>query len=183
MAESDPKAELDVRYSSKEATPTEWAETRQRFQDAEVYWLSTVRHDGRPHVTPLLAVWLDGAAHFCTGPREEKAKNLVGNAHCVLTTGSNELATGLDVVLEGEAVRVTDDARLRRLADLYAAKYGEEWRFTVRDGEFHPNLESPPEDDPGPAFVYAVAPSRVFGFGRGDTYSQTRWRFEAGPTT
>lgn len=35
-----------------------------------------MRADGRPHVTPLVAVWLDGAPHFSTGPAEQKAVNL-----------------------------------------------------------------------------------------------------------
>ena len=75
----------------------------------QIYWLSTVRPDGRPHVTPIAAVWLDGALHFCTGPTERKAKNLARNRYCVVTTGTNALE-GLDVVIEGEAVRVTDAA-------------------------------------------------------------------------
>lgn len=41
---------------------------------AELYWLTTVRPDGRPHVTPLIGVALDAAAHFCTGLREHKAR-------------------------------------------------------------------------------------------------------------
>ncbi len=48
------------------------------LEASEIFWLSTVRRDGRPHVTPLPAMWLDGALHFCTGPEEQKAKNLEG---------------------------------------------------------------------------------------------------------
>jgi hypothetical protein len=40
------------------------------------FWLSTARPDGRPHVTPFIAVWLDEALWFCTGADELKAKNL-----------------------------------------------------------------------------------------------------------
>jgi hypothetical protein len=36
-----------------------------------------VRADGRPHVTPLISVLVDGALHFCTGATEQKAKNPV----------------------------------------------------------------------------------------------------------
>ena len=42
---------------------------------------------GRPHVTPLLAIWLDSALCFCTGASERKAKNLALNPHCIRTTG------------------------------------------------------------------------------------------------
>jgi len=69
-------------------------------------------------------VSLDGALYFCTGPYERKAKNLVRNPHCILTTGCNTLDGGLDVVAEGKEVRVTDDARLGRVAGAYLSKYG-----------------------------------------------------------
>lgn len=76
---------------------------------------------------------------------------------------------GLDVVIEGEAVRVTDEARLRRLAGAWVATHGEEWRFDVRDGAF--------AHAEGAARVFEVVPATTFAFGRdGDDYSQTRWR-------
>jgi hypothetical protein len=74
MTGDEPVAELDVRFSSDGAAPTRWAQACGQLATAEVYWLSTVRPDGRPHVTPLLSVWLDGALSFCTGPSERKAK-------------------------------------------------------------------------------------------------------------
>lgn len=73
-------------------------------------------------------MWLDETPYFCTGPDEQKARNLERNPRCALTTGCGVL-DGLDVVLEGRAVRVTDEARLRRLADAWVAKCGEDWRF------------------------------------------------------
>jgi nitroimidazol reductase NimA-like FMN-containing flavoprotein (pyridoxamine 5'-phosphate oxidase superfamily) len=168
---SDPKAELDTRFSDKEAMPTEWAEARGILEEAEVFWISTVRPDGRPHVTPLIAVWLDDALHIVTGPGEQKAKNLAENPHCILTTGTNAIGEGLDLVVEGEAVRVTDEAKLQRLADLFVSKYGEDWRFDVREGGFvHAGGHEV-------GLVFAVAPTKAFGFRKGDEFSQTRWRF------
>jgi nitroimidazol reductase NimA-like FMN-containing flavoprotein (pyridoxamine 5'-phosphate oxidase superfamily) len=98
-------------FSSANATPTEWSQAREELASAEVYWLSTVRPDGRPHVTPLLGIWLEGALYFCTGPEERKAKNLSENRHCVLTTGQSTL-DGLDLVIEGTAERVSDRTEL-----------------------------------------------------------------------
>jgi hypothetical protein len=170
MAIDQPATELDARFSSPGATPTDWVQGRRRIEDAEVFWLSTVRPEGRPHVTPLLSVWLDGSAFFCTGATERKAKNLERSPHCVLTTGCNQLGEGLDIVIEGDAVRIRDEGRLRRVAGLYASKYGDDWRFDVRDGAFH--------GQGGEALVFEVAPSTVFGFRKGDEFSQTRWRFE-----
>ncbi|MFJ4831126.1 pyridoxamine 5'-phosphate oxidase family protein [Streptomyces sp. NPDC088747] len=175
MPETQPRTDLDARYGSPGATPTPWPEARARLAAAELYWLSTVRPDGRPHVTPLIGVWRDGALHFATGARERKAVNLALNPHVVLTTGSNTWAAGYDLVVEGEAVRVTDGARLRALAGAWEEKYGADWHFDVReDAEFQGTFQG----EGGPALVFAVAPRTVFGFGKGEPFSQTRWRFE-----
>ena len=170
MVTNDPVAELEPQFSSDDATATPWAQARKQLETAEIYWLTTVRPEGRPHVAPLLAVWLDGALYFCTGGSERKAKNLARNAHCVLSTGSNALDEGLDVMVEGDAARVSDEDVLQRVAELYEAKYGSDWRFAVRDGAFHGN-------DGNVALVFEVAPTTAFGFGRGKSFSQTRWRF------
>lgn len=177
MIDKEPVAELEPRFSSDDATPTAWKEARGRLERAEVYWLATVRPDGRPHLTPLLSVLLDGALYFCTGPDERKAKNLARNPHCILATGCNALDEGLDLVVEGDAVRVSDEAWLRRIADAYESKYGGGWRFAVRDGAFYHDSGSLRGTDPGAALVYEVAPSTAFGFGKGESFSQTRWRF------
>lgn len=163
-----PVAEVDARFSMEGATATDWGEASGSLEKAELFWLSTVRPDGRPHVTPLIAVWAEDALHFCTGPTEQKARNLVKNAHVTLTTGTNALHEGLDVVVEGDAVQVTDRATLQRIADAYESKYGAEWHFDVGDGVF--------VHDAGEALVYEVAPAKALGFRKGD-YSQTRWRF------
>jgi len=92
-----------------------------------MFWLSRVRRDGRPHVTPLPAIWLDGVLHFCAGADEQKAKNLEVNASCILTTGTNLLRSGLDVVVEGAAARVIHRATLERLAALWKSKLDCVW--------------------------------------------------------
>jgi hypothetical protein len=172
MRQAEPTAELHPDYSSPQAAATSWAEATQQLEQAEVFWLSTVRPDGRPHVTPLLAVWLDGALYFCTGANERKAKNLAHNPHCILTTGRNALnEAGLDLVVEGDAARVTDDARLGRVAGLYEAKYGSGWHFDVDNGAFK-------GQEGNVALVFEVAPATAFGFGKGNIFSQTRWRFQ-----
>ena len=57
------------------------------------------------------------------------------------------------------------------------SKYGEDWRFAVRDGAFYHDPASLRGADPGAAWVYEVRPSKIFGFGKGATFGQTRWRF------
>ncbi|MEU2994542.1 pyridoxamine 5'-phosphate oxidase family protein [Streptomyces griseoincarnatus] len=151
-----PAGRLDPRYSDPTAGAPPWTEVERLIAEAELFWISTVRPDGRPHVTPLPAVWSSGALHFCTGPEERKARNLAENPHVVFTTGVNTWARGYDVVVEGRAERVRDDARLRGLAALWEEKYGDFWHFDVRDGHFH--------HGPGRALVFSVAPHTVFGF-------------------
>src|SRR5437016_14185523 len=118
-----PRTELDTRFSEPEAQPTSWEDTLEAIRQAEIFWISTVRADGRPHVTPLVAVWLDDAIYFATGPGEQKAANLRTNQNVILTTGCNEWERGLDVVVEGEAVQVMDESVLERLAETWATKW------------------------------------------------------------
>jgi general stress protein 26 len=166
----EPRTELDARYGSDGAQPASWSEASRALAAAEIYWVTTIRRDGRPHVTPLIAVWVDGALYFSTGPEEQKAKNLQTNSRCILTTGCNSYASGLDLVVEGDAVNERDDTKLQRIADAFEAKYGREWHFDVADGAFR--------HDPGVAVVYKVEPSVAYAFGRGEQFSHTRFRFE-----
>ncbi len=174
MASRKPVAELDTRYSSPDANPTDWTVARLHLDRAEVFWLTTVRPDGRPHVTPVIAVWLDDTLYFATGAGERKARNLARNPHAVLTTGRNTFEPGVDVMVEGDAPRVTGAAPLHRVAAALEAKYGSDWHYDVADDAFWFHGD-------GPVLVFGVTPRRAFGFGRGDDdFSQTRWRFGAG---
>jgi hypothetical protein len=170
VAEQQPSAELSS-FSSPNAVPTEWSRARAEFGSAEVYWLSTVRADGRPHVTPLLGIWLEGNFYFCTGPTEQKAKNLLMNHQCVVTTGHSTLQ-GLDLVLEGAAEMIGDPIELGRVADTYESKYGA--HFAAPNGTWSGLGDAIRRAE---ASVFRVVPTTVFGFGKGTPYSQTRWRF------
>src|SRR3954447_8612020 len=126
---------LDTRFSQA-TEPTEWADTKRVLETAELYWLTTVRKDGRPHTTPLVGVWMDRSFVFCTGPTEQKAHNLEHLTALTVVTGSNTWQAGLDVVVEGAAVRVTGAQNLTALADAFRAKYGDDWDFAVDDEVF-----------------------------------------------
>jgi hypothetical protein len=167
-ADVDPVTELDPRFSDPHAVATPWSEVRRVLEESELFWISTVRPDGRPHVTPLPAVWDAGALHFCTGAAEQKGLNLSRNPHCVLTTGTNTWKVGLDVVVEGDARQIMDEPRLRQLAARWESKYHGDWHFDVADGAFH--------HGGGAALVYAVAPIKVLSFAKG-TFAQTRHLF------
>src|SRR5215218_6535696 len=169
--------EIDPRYGNASATAPPWAVIERLLTDAQLYWIITVRRDGRPHAVPLVGVWHDGAFAFCTGPQEQKQRNLDGNARVAVTTGStgaNGWDSGEDVVVEGTAVRVTDPEELRTLAAAWFAKYGDDWRFDVRGQEFV-ELSDSGAGTEGGAWVYRVAPDKVIAFGGG--HGQTTYRF------
>jgi hypothetical protein len=168
MTMTDPIAKLDSRFSDPAAGPTPWSDAARALEDAELYWLTTVRTDGRPHVTPLIGVAQDGAMHFCTGLREQKARNLEHSRRVVLTTGNNTWAQGLDVVVEGTATRVADRDALQRVADAYEAKYGSAWHFDVGDGVFGSGEDS--------AAVFRIEPAKVLAFAK-RPHAQTTYRF------
>jgi general stress protein 26 len=168
MSSPQPTAELDSRFSDPESGPTSWPEAASVLEAAELYWLTTIRTDGRPHVTPLIGVWQDGAVHFCTGPQEQKARNLEHHQQVALITGTNSWAQGIDVVVEGTAIRVSDKATLQRLADGIEAKYGSVWHFDVGDGVFGQAEHA--------ALVFRVEPSKAFAFAK-QPHGQTSFTF------
>src|SRR5215204_4005513 len=163
------KSEIDRRFSDPAAGPTPWSDAVRVLEQAELYWLTTVRSDGRPHVTPLIGVVEGKAMHFCTGLEEQKARNLEHSAQVALTTGNNTWARGLDVVVEGTAVRVTDRDALQQLADAIEAKYGSDWHFDVGDAAFVHAEDSI-------AAVFRIEPAKVLAFAK-DPHAQTAYRF------
>lgn len=171
MQTAEPNPALDRRFSDADAGATPWHETQIALSRAELYWITTIRAGGRPHVTPLIGVYEDGAMHFCTGVEEQKARNLDHHPHVALTTGNNTWARGLDVVVEGAAARVTDHSTLQQLADAYETKYGSDWHFDVVEGGFgHPGGGSL-------GAVFRIEPAKVMAFAK-DPHAQTTYRFD-----
>lgn len=172
---ADPvSSHLDTRFSNRDAEATGWEETLHALEQAELFWVTTVRSDGRPHTTPLVAVWSDGALHFSTGVGEQKEINLRHNRRVLLLTGSNDWDRGLDVVVEGEAERVEDRVRLQRAAAVWTAKWDGRWTYVVTDTGF----EHADDPDHGQILVFAVQPQRVLAFGKG-RFSHTSHRFDS----
>jgi nitroimidazol reductase NimA-like FMN-containing flavoprotein (pyridoxamine 5'-phosphate oxidase superfamily) len=160
------EGKLDSRFS--EATEAvDWSRVSAVLADAELYWLSTVRSDGRPHVTPLVGLWVDEAFVFCTGPTEQKFRNLSHNTHVAVTTGNNAWADGLDVVVEGSVERITGYEALKTLADAFRTKYDDVWDFENDDEVFNP-------DQVG-AHVFRVPPDKVLAFAK-SPHGQTAFR-------
>src|SRR3954451_11900805 len=105
--------------------PVEWAEVKDKLDsgsvpepgslNARATWLSTINEDGSPHVTPVGAIWLDGTFWIQTGSTR-KARNLARDPRCSISLSIKDA----DVVLEGEAVRVTDPAAVAGAAKAWA---------------------------------------------------------------
>ncbi len=164
-----PTTTLNEECSEPGASATSWVDARTSLESAELFWIATVRADGRPHMTPLVAVWLDDALHFCTGETEQKAANLRGNQNVILLTGSNQWDVGMDVVVEGQAVRVTDRRTLERLAEAWGHKWDGRWDYEPGDDGFKGRGTERVE-------VFSVRPDKVFAFAKGN-FSHTRHAF------
>jgi hypothetical protein len=162
-----PTGKLDTRFS--EATePVSWQQVRDALTAAELYWLTTARADGRPHITPLVGAWLEDGFAFCTGPEEQKAQNLAHSTAVAVTTGVNTWKDGLDVVVEGNAERLTGRERLAPLADAIRVKYQGDWDFTPDDEGFG--------HDGHIAYVFLVSPSKILAFAK-SPHGQTTFTF------
>jgi general stress protein 26 len=169
MSQTEPVAELNEGFSEPGATAPSWAEVAGVLERSEMFWLSTTRHDGRPHVTPLPAIWLGQTLYFCSGSLEQKTRNLQSSPRCVLAAGANQFQSGLDVVVEGTAARVTGPAELQQLAAIWKSKL--DWDFQVgTDGFLDPAGRT--------GLVFGVVPDKILAFGK-SPYSQTRYRVPA----
>lgn len=168
MPTTEPTAELNEGFSEPGSSAVAWRDVVDVLDRSEVFWLSSVRADGRPHVTPLPTVWRRQRLHFCTGDQEQKTKNLGRDPRCILTTGTSALHGGIDVVVEGSVARITDRPELVELAALWKAKL--DWDFEVGEDTFG-------DADGRTAHVFALEPTKVLAFGKGP-YTQTRFRFD-----
>ena len=169
-----PLATIDRRYSDPLAVATPWPSARRVLEDAELFWLTTTRPGGGPHVTPVVAVWADDALHFMTGDDEQKSANLRADPRVALTTGRNDWDHGIDVVLEGVAALVTDEAQLRRLATAWSRKWDGRWTLVVHEGSLRHDADGELLSHRIEAFT--VAPSRAYAHAKG-TFAHTRYVF------
>ena len=127
---------------------------------------------GRPHVRPVLAVWVDGLLYSTSTVTSRKGRNLAADPRCTVTTSTDTV----DAVLEGSAVRVTSQDTLRTVAEGYRAKY--DWPVTVTGDGFDAPYGAPTAGPP-PYQLYEITPVTVFGFGTaaGLASRATRWAF------
>jgi hypothetical protein len=164
------------------AAPLSWDRAREHLESdwklsgpgeagfGHTHWLATVRPDGTPHVMPVGAVWHDGAFYVVSGPSTRKSLNLAANPSCVITLAGR----GIDLVVEGRAAKVTDPAKLERLAEIYRSSG---WEPTVENGAFTAPYNAPSAGPP-PWNLYELTPATVFGFATDEPSGATRWRLK-----
>ncbi len=145
--------------------PVDWADITEKLDagsapapdahNARTTWLATLNEDGSPHVTAVGAVWLDGAFWFQTGDGTRKARNVARDGRCSISLSIRDA----DVVVEGDATRVTDPAVVARIATKWA---DDGW--PVEPDENGTGITAPfnaPTQGPPPWHVYRVEPRSV----------------------
>jgi hypothetical protein len=139
--------------------------------DRHTVWLATINPDGSPHVTAVGSLWLDGAFWFETGVRSRKGRNLARDPRCTLSVATSEF----DLVVEGEADKVTDRATVAAMAARWAAG-----GWPAEPDETGEALTAPfsaPSAGPPPWHVYRLTPRRATALSTVEPGGATRWTF------
>jgi hypothetical protein len=133
------------------------------------WFLGTAEPDGKPHAAGVGAQYIDGDVWIVSGPRTRKSRNLAANPACTLSVR----LTGLDLVLEGVATRITDKPTLERVL----ARFREGgWPAQV-DGDEVTAPFSAPSAGPPPWYLYRFTYHTAFGVAGEAPHGATRWRF------
>lgn len=138
-------------------------------QPGNPYFLGTVTTSGRPHSAGVGALWFEGDLYFTCGPGTRKAHNLAANPASTISVG----LPGIDLVLEGEASKVSDTSTLEKVAALYCA---DGWMVEVQGDALTGDFNAPSAGPP-PWPLYRFTYSTVFGVATTEPYGATRWRF------
>ena len=133
-----------------------WSYARERLESARNYWLTTVRPNGRPHVTPLWGAWVGNALYFDGSPETRWGRNIATNPAASINLSNPDRA----IIVEGTIEFVTtDDALAALLIAAWETKYG----------------QYPPE--PATRGIYLLSPTVARGWTHGDLRDGTRWTF------
>jgi hypothetical protein len=132
-------------------------------------FLCTVRPVGRPHATGVAARWYDGDVYFTSGPSSRKSRNLAANPACTIAM----TLAGLDLVLDGEAAKVSDPKILEAVAAV--CRQGG-WPVEVVNGAFTAPFAAP-DAGPPPWPLYRFTFHTAIGHATAEPWGATRWRF------
>jgi hypothetical protein len=133
------------------------------------FFVGTVRPDGRPHSAGVGAIWVDDALYFVGGPETRRSRNLAANPACTVSA----TLRGIDLVLEGDAHRVTDVSTLEQIAAVYRTSG---WPAEVEGAAFTAPF-SAPSAGPAPWYLYRLTLHTAFGVANAEPHGATRWDF------
>lgn len=133
------------------------------------FFVGTVRPDGRPHSAGVGAIWVNDALYFVSGPGTRRARNLAQNPACTVSVR----LSGMDLILEGEAHRVTDADTLERVAAVYREGG---WPATV-EGDALTAPFTAPSAGPPPWHLHRLVLHTAFGVASAEPHGATRWDF------
>ena len=141
--------------------PVDWAAVVEKLDagsapapdahNARTTWLTTINEDGSPHVTAVGALWLDRAFWFQTGATH-KARNVARDPRCSIAVSIRDA----DVVVAGDATRVTDPDMVARVAKAWA-----DGGWPAEPDESGSGITAPfnaPSQGPPPWNVYRIEP-------------------------
>jgi hypothetical protein len=162
-------------------TPVSWATVVEKLDEgsppapeahnARSTWLTTINVDGSPHVTPVGALWLDGTFWFQTGASTRKARNVSLDPRCSIALSIRDA----DIVVEGDAARVTDLDIVTRLAAAWARN-----GWPAEPDASGSGITAPfnaPSQGPPPWNVYRIEPRSVTVVLAAEPGGLTRFRF------
>jgi hypothetical protein len=139
--------------------------------NARTTWLTTINADGSPHATPVGAIWVDGAFWFQTGAGTRKGRNVARDPRCVLAVSVRDA----DVVIEGDAVRVTEASTVARIAKAWA-----DGGWPAEPDDTGTGITAPfnaPALGPAPWNVYRIEPRSAIVTLSAEPGGLTRFRF------
>src|SRR5256885_6028788 len=139
--------------------------------NARTKWLTTVNEDGSPHVTAVGAIWVDGSFWFQTGAGTRKSRNVARDPRCSIALSILDA----DVVVEGDATRVTDADTVARIAKAWA-----DTGWPAEPDESGSGITAPfnaPSQGPPPWNVYRVEPRSAIVVLAAEPGGLTRFRF------
>lgn len=169
-----PIAEVIAAAAAADATPIDWDDVASLFAAERSYWVATTSDDGRPHVRPVLAVWVDERICSTTSPAARKGRNLASRPSAALTAR----APAMDIAIEGPIAWIDDPRRLQQIGEAYQDKYN--WPVTVVGNAFDAPYAAPTAGHP-PYRVYELTPAVAYAFGTANDLAErsTRFRFGA----
>ena len=147
--------------------PWSWAEAHLR--DALTYWISSASADGRPHATPVWAVWLDGQLWFEGGLRTRRARDLAANPRAIAAVHVDDATA---VIVEGHVESRTDpEVELAaRLVEAYRKYHAAPWDYEADPANWRSGSGGG---------LWALRPVVALGWSR-FPQDATRWRFAPG---